>query len=99
MKRIMLVQYDYDSADCSEWATSRPAILIDDYTLITKDDDFFDIIVFKEPIEVTTDNYVIMRGFSKAELKLNSQAKSLDILDVATMTVARFTKLLSIGGY
>jgi hypothetical protein len=96
MKRVTLVSYDYDPIDRSEWTESRPAILINDYTLITKDDDYLDVYRSKSPIEVTDDDCVIYRGFPGAEIHLNQSAKTLDISKFATMTVAQFTNYLLI---
>lgn len=96
MRRVILVDYDYDSVNQLEWFENTPAILIDDFTLMSKSSETLDIYRSEIPIKVEADESVNCRELFAIEIELNADGLTLDIKDIATMTVARLTKFMRI---
>lgn len=98
MKRVIYVVNDYDTVVREEFSVSFPALLVDDYTLIKKLDNYLDICQSTTPIKVESDGAVIDHsGMYCVEIAITDEGMALELEEIATMTVAELTKYLKIG--
>lgn len=91
MRNVILVDYDYDTVDQSERTVNSPGILIDEYTMISKDWQELEVYRSKYPIEVAEDGSVITRGICCIGIELNEAGNALDLEELAGMSFAEFS--------